>query len=163
MVLDGNQCNRGWLCRISSFSYFSDWGHKVTCIDQDQNKIASLVKGNIPIYEPGLEEIVKKNTMYGRLKFIHSMEEGLRNADIILVAVGTPSKEDGSLDLSDLWNVIQQLKQYVEHKVTIAIKSTVPVGTSQKVEQMLNNQQNDFYDVVFTPEFLRQGTAVKDF
>ncbi|HGA0700410.1 UDP-glucose 6-dehydrogenase [Bacillus cereus] len=142
---------------------FSDWGHKVTCIDQDQNKIASLVKGNIPIYEPGLEEIVKKNTMYGRLKFIHSMEEGLRNADIILVAVGTPSKEDGSLDLSDLWNVIQQLKQYVEHKVTIAIKSTVPVGTSQKVEQMLNNQQNDFYDVVFTPEFLRQGTAVKDF
>ena len=109
---------------------FSDMGHDVTCMDVDEKKIAGLRKGVIPIYEPGLEEMVEANSKQGRLTFTAAMEEAVRDGQFIFIAVGTPSMEDGTADLQHVLDVARKIGAFMEHRKVIVTKSTVPVGTA---------------------------------
>lgn len=143
-------------------------GTEVTCIDIDTQKIENLKKGILPIYEPGLEAIVKRNFENGRLLFSTSTEEGIKGADVAFIAVGTPPGEDGSADLSYVLTVAKEIGQYMNGYGVIVTKSTVPIGTAQKVKKALLEQLEhrglsiDF-DVASNPEFLKEGAAVNDF
>jgi len=143
---------------------FAETGNNVTCIDIDQEKIQSLLNGKVPIYEPGLEPIYLRNLEQKRLKFTTSLEEGIKDASIIFLALPTPPGEDGSADLSYILNVAKDLSTLISDYKVIVDKSTVPVGTSQKVAQALSESlDSNLYDVVSNPEFLREGVAVEDF
>jgi len=143
---------------------FAETGNNVTCIDIDQEKIQSLLNGKVPIYEPGLEPIYLRNLEQKRLKFTTSLEEGIKDASIIFLALPTPPGEDGSADLSYILNVAKDLSTLISDYKVIVDKSTVPVGTSQKVTQALSESlDSNLYDVVSNPEFLREGVAVEDF
>ena len=144
---------------------FSDFGNIVYCVDKDKNKIFNLEKGIIPIFEPGLEEIVKKNFNAKRIIFTTNIITAIRKADIVFIAVGTPSsKDNNSADLSNVFNVAKIIsKNLNKHKIIIT-KSTVPLGTGDLIEKILlkKNNKNKF-DVVSNPEFLREGDAIRDF
>ena len=147
---------------------FADTGVNVTCVDVDATKIANLKKGIIPIYEPGLDELVAKNYAAGRLKFTTSLEEVLNEQDIVFSAVGTPPDEDGSADLRYVLQVAKTIGQNLNRYVVVVTKSTVPVGTAQKIRNTISNElakrnvDIDF-DVASNPEFLKEGSAIKDF
>ena len=142
---------------------FAETGNHVSCVDIDPEKVKSLKNGIVPIYEPGLEIIFERNTRQGRLEFTTDLKEGIEGADIIFLALPTPPGEDGSSDLQYVLKVALDLGKIIERYVVIVDKSTVPVGTSEKVkEQVLRNATVDF-DVVANPEFLREGAAVDDF
>ncbi|BCC14777.1 TPA: UDP-glucose/GDP-mannose dehydrogenase family protein [Bacillus cereus] len=153
---------------LVSGAILSDFGHTVTCVDVDQNKIESLKNGVIPIYEPGLETVVQKNHYYKRLNFTTNIKEAVENNDVIFIAVGTPPADDGSADLQYVLAVAESIAKYMNGYKVIVDKSTVPVGTGQivksTVQEALDNRgvQYDF-DVVSNPEFLREGSAVRDF
>ncbi|WP_243821133.1 UDP-glucose dehydrogenase family protein [Bacillus thuringiensis] len=153
---------------LVSGAILSDFGHTVTCVDVDQNKIESLKNGVIPIYEPGLETVVQKNHYYKRLNFTTDIKEAVENNDVIFIAVGTPPADDGSADLQYVLAVAESIAKYMNGYKVIVDKSTVPVGTGQivksTVQEALDNRgvQYDF-DVVSNPEFLREGSAVRDF
>ncbi|HGO9407829.1 TPA: UDP-glucose/GDP-mannose dehydrogenase family protein [Bacillus cereus] len=153
---------------LVSGAILSDFGHTVTCVDVDQNKIESLKNGVIPIYEPGLETVVQKNHYYKRLDFTTNIKEAVENNDVIFIAVGTPPADDGSADLQYVLAVAESIAKYMNGYKVIVDKSTVPVGTGQivksTVQEALDNRgvQYDF-DVVSNPEFLREGSAVRDF
>ncbi|AWL11250.1 UDP-glucose 6-dehydrogenase [Saliniradius amylolyticus] len=142
-------------------------GHDVTCVDVDQDKVALLNNGGIPIYEPGLEPIVKENLAAGRLHFTTDAKEGVQRAEVIFIAVGTPPDEDGSADLKYVLSVARTVAEHMqEHKIVIN-KSTVPVGTADKVrasitETLRQRKVELSFDVVSNPEFLKEGAAVKD-
>lgn len=141
---------------------FAEFGFDVSCIDNNTSKISELKKGNVPIYEPGLDKLLSKNLESKRLKFISSMQEGVESADIIFIAVGTPSLPDGSADLSYIYESVKELAKYVKKNAVLVIKSTVPVGTTRAVKKFLLDLGVDI-DVAFNPEFLKEGGAVDDF
>ena len=144
---------------------FSDLGNKVYCVDKDINKINSLNKGVVPIYEPGLEEILKKNYRQKRLIFTTDLKKAVSNSDIIFICVGTPTKKNtNSADLKYVFNVARELKKIITKYKIIITKSTVPVTTGDKIEKILKNLKNKkLIDVVSNPEFLREGEAIRDF
>lgn len=137
-------------------------GHDVTCVDVDENKIKMLNEGKSPIYEPGLEEIMLKNRE--KLTFTLDSKNAYKDADVIFIGVGTPEKKDGSANLTYVFQVAKEIAQNIEKDTVIVVKSTVPIGTNKKVEKLI--KQNLNYDVrveiVSNPEFLSQGTAVRD-
>ena len=147
---------------------FSEMGVHVTCVDVDKQKIDSLNKGQIPIYEPGLETLVNKNRKSGRLRFTTSLQDVINEVDIIFSAVGTPPDEDGSADLKYVLDVARTIGQHINRYVLVVTKSTVPVGTATKVKEVINQQLHQRgvdvpFDVASNPEFLKEGNAVKDF
>ncbi|MFA6317180.1 MAG: UDP-glucose/GDP-mannose dehydrogenase family protein [Elusimicrobiota bacterium] len=147
----------------------SELGHRVVCVDSDPRKIAVLKKGAIPIYEPGLSEIVQRSRKAGRLHFTGSIKEGLKHggkrADVVFIAVGTPPRPDGSADLSAVEAVAAEVARHMTDYTVIVDKSTVPVETGEWVKRTVTriNKRGVPYDVVSNPEFLAEGTAVKDF
>jgi UDPglucose 6-dehydrogenase len=141
----------------------AEMGNEVVCIDVDQEKINKMQQGHVPIYEPDLETFFERNVKAKRLTFTTSLEEGIRESSVIFLALPTPPGEDGSADLSYILNVSEQLGKILDHYAVIVDKSTVPVGTAEKVKsKILENIDVDF-DVVSNPEFLREGQAVGDF
>ena len=138
-------------------------GNKVVCVDNDSGKIADLKNGVIPIYEPGLDEMVKRNEKLGRLKFTTDLKYGLDNSLIVFIAVGTPSAPDGSSDISAVLSVAEGIAEHISDYRIIATKSTVPVGTCQKVTDIIKTQSKVQFDYVSNPEFLKEGAAVEDF
>jgi len=144
---------------------FSDLGNTVYCVDNNKNKIDLLNDGKVPIYEPGLEEILKKNYKEKRLIFTTDLKKAVLNSDIIFICVGTPTlKNSDSADLKYVYNVVKQLKKIVSKYKIIVTKSTVPVCTGDKIEKILGNLINkNLVDVVSNPEFLREGEAIRDF
>ena len=144
---------------------FSDVGNKVYCVDKDQNKINSLKKGDVPIYEPGLEELLKKNLKQNRLIFTSNLKKAVLDSNIVFICVGTPTKKNSnSADLKNVFEVASQLKKYITKYKIIITKSTVPVTTGDQIEKILKNQKNKkLFDVVSNPEFLREGEAIRDF
>lgn len=153
---------------LVSGTCFADTGANVTCVDVDQNKIDRLKNGEIPIYEPGLDELVKKNVAAGRLKFTTDLASVLDDVEIVFSAVGTPPDEDGSADLKYVLQVAKTIGQNLKKYVVVVTKSTVPVGTAKKVrkaiEEELEKRGVDIeFDVASNPEFLKEGNAIKDF
>ncbi|MDR1561998.1 MAG: UDP-glucose/GDP-mannose dehydrogenase family protein [Dysgonamonadaceae bacterium] len=147
---------------------FAEMGVNVACVDIDKEKISNLNNGIIPIYEPGLEELVKKNTAAGRLKFTDKLPPLLDNAEVVFCAVGTPPDEDGSADLRYVLDVARTIGQNINKYILIVTKSTVPVGTAAKIKVTVNEELNKRgvsvnFDVASNPEFLKEGSAVKDF
>jgi UDPglucose 6-dehydrogenase len=144
---------------------FSDFGHEVVCVDRDAEKVARLTAGEVPIYEPGLDELIAKNAQAGRLSFTTDLSEALDGADAAFIAVGTPTRRgDGHADLSYVMAVAEQIACTATGYLVIVTKSTVPVGTNRKVKQVVAkaNPALDF-DVASNPEFLREGAAIDDF
>ncbi len=143
---------------------FAETGNHVVCIDIDERKVEKMKNGEVPIYEPGLEVLFERNTKAGRLTFTTDLKEGIRQAKIIFLALPTPPGEDGSADLKYILKVASDLSEMIEDYKVIVDKSTVPVGTAEKVEAILGAKLlKDKYDVVSNPEFLREGVAVDDF
>jgi UDPglucose 6-dehydrogenase len=140
----------------------SDMGHHVICLDIDAEKIAALEKGIVPIYEPGLEEIVQRNISAGRLKFTTDYQSSVQNSKVCFIAVPTPSKEDGSCDLSYVLAAARSVAESMLDPMVIVTKSTVPVGTSQKIRQTIEETTKIPFDVVSNPEFLKEGAAIAD-
>jgi UDPglucose 6-dehydrogenase len=143
---------------------FAEVGHHVICVDNDANKVKMLQAGGIPIYEPGLEELVKKNVAAGRLKFTSSTAEGVQNSDVIFIAVPTPPQPDGSVDLSYIERVARDIASAMTSYKIVVDKSTVPVKTGEKVSETIKRycSAKTEFDVVSNPEFLREGFAVGD-
>jgi len=143
---------------------FAEVGHYVTCVDNDENKIKQLQAGIIPIYEPGLETLVRKNVELGRLKFTSSIDEGVKNGEVVFIAVPTPPQADGSVDLSFVEKVARSIAEVLTEYRVIVDKSTVPVKTGEKVAETIRRycKTNVDFDVVSNPEFLREGSAVAD-
>ena len=149
---------------IVSGACFSDLGNSVICLDIDKNKINQLKQGIIPIYEPGLEEIVKKNIKNKRLSFSIDFDKSIKNSDIIFICVGTPKKNNGNADLTQVYNVAKKLSKLINKYKIIVTKSTVPVTTGDKIQTILSkNNRTNKYSVVSNPEFLREGEAIRDF
>ena len=144
---------------------FSDLGNTVFCVDNNKDKINSLNKGIIPIYEPGLEEILKRNFKQKRLIFTNNLKMAVEKADIIFICVGTPTKKkSNSADLKYVFQVANQLKKYIKKYKIVVTKSTVPISTGDKIEKILNKKKGKrIVDVVSNPEFLREGEAIRDF
>jgi UDPglucose 6-dehydrogenase len=144
---------------------FAEVGHQVICVDKDAGKIKLLQAGGMPIYEPGLEELVKRNVAAGRLSFTNSTEEGVAKSDIIFIAVPTPPQPDGSVDLSFMEGVSREIAQSMTGHKIVVDKSTVPVKTGDKVAETIKRycKARVDFDVVSNPEFLREGFAVDDF
>ncbi|WP_298998244.1 UDP-glucose dehydrogenase family protein [Flagellimonas sp. S174] len=153
---------------LVSGTCFAEMGNNVTCIDVDEKKIENLKNGIIPIYEPGLEAMVKRNVKNNTLHFSTSLESHLNNCDITFIAVGTPMGEDGSADLKYVLQVASEIGQHMEKELIIVDKSTVPVGTADKVSETIKKQLdnrgvNISFNVVSNPEFLKEGDAISDF
>lgn len=153
---------------LVSGACFADTGANVTCVDVDTKKIERLKKGEIPIYEPGLDELVLKNVKAGRLKFTSSLPEVLNEQEIVFSAVGTPPDEDGSADLKYVLQVAKTIGQNLNKYLVVVTKSTVPVGTARKVRATIQEELDKrgvdvAFDVASNPEFLKEGNAIKDF
>lgn len=144
---------------------FADFGVNVSCVDKDGEKIARLREGEIPIYEPGLQEIVTKNIEQGRLQFTTDLAESIKKSLVIFIAVGTPPKDDGSADLCYVEEVARTIARNLNGYKVIVTKSTVPVGTGNLIERIISEEQGGGhkFDVASNPEFLREGSAVEDF
>lgn len=151
---------------LVSGTAISDFGHKVICYDISKEKIKRLKNGEVPIYEPGLEELIKKNTSAGRLFFSNNPKESLANADVIFIAVGTPLGKDGKTDLTYIESAAKIIGDYISTYTVICTKSTVPIGTGKKIIDIINSAKKDrkaTFDYISNPEFLREGSAIKDF
>jgi UDPglucose 6-dehydrogenase len=144
---------------------FAEFGVHVTCVDNNEAKIAALKRGEIPIYEPGLDRLVAKNVAEGRLHFTTDFAEGVRSSLVIFIAVGTPPGEDGSADLQYVEAVARQIAEVMDGYKVVVNKSTVPVGTARRVQSIMNEvlQGRHRFDVASNPEFLREGSAIEDF
>ena len=150
---------------LVSGACFADFGHTVTCVDKDPGKIERLEQGVMPIYEPGLAELVASNVKEGRLGFTLDAKEAIRNADAIFIAVGTPSRRgDGHADLSYVYAAAKEIAEHMDGFTVVVTKSTVPVGTGDEVEEIIRKTNpNAKFAVVSNPEFLREGAAISDF
>jgi UDPglucose 6-dehydrogenase len=150
---------------LVSGACLSEFGHHVTCVDKDQSKIAALRAGKIPIFEPGLDDVVAVNVKAGRLAFTNSLAEAVTDADAVFIAVGTPSRRgDGHADLSYVFAAAEEIAASLSGYTVVVTKSTVPVGTGRKVEDVIRKARPDAdVDVVSNPEFLREGSAIEDF
>ncbi|MGD9745219.1 MAG: UDP-glucose/GDP-mannose dehydrogenase family protein [Verrucomicrobiales bacterium] len=148
---------------LTTGACFAEVGHEVLCVDNDEAKIARLLKGEIPIYEPGLSEMVLRNVAAGRLRFTSDTHEGVRSGDVIFIAVPTPPQADGSVDLSFIEKVAREIAPAIDSYKVVVDKSTVPVKTGEKVAETIRRYAPDAdFDVVSNPEFLREGSAVAD-
>lgn len=144
---------------------FSDFGHEVVCVDKDPTKISKLEAGEVPIYEPGLDDLMAKNVAAGRLSFTQDLEAALKDAKAVFIAVGTPTRRgDGHADLTFVYAAAEEIAHSLEDGAVVVTKSTVPVGTNRRVKQVISkaNPNLDF-DVASNPEFLREGAAIDDF
>lgn len=150
---------------LVSAACFADFGHDVVCVDKDQGKIDRLLKGEIPIYEPGLSELVAENMAAGRLSFTTDLPTGIEGASVIFIAVGTPSRRgDGHADLSYVYGVAREIADNLSSPAVIVTKSTVPVGTGDEVERIIGEAGSQAkFAVASNPEFLREGSAIGDF
>lgn len=148
---------------LVSGACLADLGHSVVCIDTDEGKIAKLKSGVMPIYEKDLEGLVKRNVEAGRLAFTSSFAEGIPGAEVVSIAVGTPSAPDGSVDMQYVDAAAKVIGENLTGYAVIADKSTVPVGTSERVAEIVGSVTEQDFDVVSNPEFLREGTSVSDF
>ncbi|MPZ39286.1 MAG: nucleotide sugar dehydrogenase [Rhizobiales bacterium] len=150
---------------LVSGACFADFGHDVTCVDKDKEKIAALERGVIPIYEPGLDDLVKHNSREGRLSFSVDLTEAVGSAAAVFIAVGTPSRRgDGHADLSYIYRAAREIAEKLRDFTVIVTKSTVPVGTGDEVERIIREARPDAdFAVVSNPEFLREGAAIRDF
>ena len=142
---------------------FAESGNQVVCIDIDEDKIAKLNRGGVPIYEPGLEELIRRNVNDGRLLFSTSYEEGIKDAQVVFIAVGTPPGEDGSADLKYVLAAARSVGENLTGYTVIADKSTVPVGTAAIVHEAVAQVAKHEFDIVSNPEFLKEGAAIDDF
>ena len=144
---------------------FSDLGNDVICVDKDLTKINNLKKGTIPIYEPGLEELVLKNVKNKKLNFSNDLESSVKKSDIIFICVGTPTKKNGkNADLSQIFGATKELSKFINKFKIIVTKSTVPVATGDKIEKILSKKHSkNKFSVISNPEFLREGEAIRDF
>ena len=142
---------------------FAESGNDVVCVDNDSKKIRMLQKGQIPIYEPGLEELVRRNAAEGRLTFSTALPPAVRDSQVIFIAVGTPQGEDGSADLKHVLSVAREIAKAMNGYKVIVDKSTVPVGTSRQVQEVMRRETRHPFSVVSNPEFLKQGAAIDDF
>lgn len=141
----------------------ADMGHSIICVDSDVTKIDRLLKGEVPIYEPGLDHLIHRNVREGRLEFTTDGVTSVRKAEVVYIAVGTPPAADGSADLSGVFAVARMIAQAMERPTTVVIKSTVPVGTADRVRAELAQHTQHGFDVVSNPEFLKEGAAIEDF
>lgn len=143
---------------------FADKGHSVVGVDMNQDKISKILQGVMPIYEPGLDEVVLKNVKKGKLKFTTSTADGVKESDVIFICVGTPMGETGAADLSAVMAVAKEIAHNLNGYKIVVTKSTVPVGTNERVEKVIleNMPKSAEFDVVSNPEFLREGTAIED-
>jgi UDPglucose 6-dehydrogenase len=142
---------------------FADSGNDVTCVDIDQEKIERLSQGEIPIYEPGLAEMVRENLAAERLRFTTDLPAAVRVAEIVYLAIGTPQSNDGAADLTALWQVVDSIAPHLRPEAIIVTKSTVPVGTCSKIAARLKEDTGRECDVASNPEFLKEGSAIEDF
>jgi UDPglucose 6-dehydrogenase len=142
----------------------ADFGMDVTCVDKDETKIALLKRGISPIYEPGLEELIHKNEKAGRLRFTTDLKEAIERSLVIFIAVGTPPKEDGSPDLSFIFQVASSIAEHMNGYKVVVTKSTVPTGTGAQIHEILKTRNGRYkFSIVSNPEFLREGSAIEDF
>ncbi len=142
---------------------FAELGHRVVCVDNDQGKLATLRSGKLPIYEPGLEEMVPKNVARGRLAFTDDLAKAVHDSEVVFIAVGTPPGEDGSADLRYVFAVAEAIANSLNGFKVVVMKSTVPIGTCDKVRAIIASKSKEHFAVVSNPEFLREGVAVPDF
>ncbi len=150
---------------LVSGACLSEFGHDVICVDKDQSKIAALEAGQIPIFEPGLDEVVAANVKAGRLSFTDDLKKAVPGVDAVFIAVGTPSRRgDGHADLSYVFAAAEEIADALTGYAVVVTKSTVPVGTGQKVAEIIRKKRGDAqFDVASNPEFLREGSAIEDF
>jgi UDPglucose 6-dehydrogenase len=150
---------------LVSGACFADFGHEVTCVDKDTGKIAALTRGEVPIFEPGLNDLVAANTRAGRLKFTNDLPGAVKAADAVFIAVGTPSRRgDGHADLSFVYDAAREIAGALAGFTVVITKSTVPVGTGDEVERIIREARPKAeFAVVSNPEFLREGAAIRDF
>ena len=150
---------------LVSGACFSEFGFAVTCVDKDSDKITSLEQGELPIYEPGLDDFVKRNSAAGRLRFTTELGPAVGSADAVFIAVGTPTRRgDGHADLSFVFSAAEEVATHLSGYTVVVTKSTVPVGTGQQVEQVIRKANPDAdFDIASNPEFLREGSAIADF
>ncbi|MEM8869238.1 MAG: UDP-glucose/GDP-mannose dehydrogenase family protein, partial [Pseudomonadota bacterium] len=144
---------------------FSDFGHEVICVDKDPAKIDSLRAGDVPIYEPGLKELLQRNVSAGRLSFTQDLSAAIAGAEAVFIAVGTPTRRgDGHADLTYVYTAATEIAPYITDYTVVVTKSTVPVGTNRRVKDLIKraNPQAPF-DIASNPEFLREGAAIDDF
>ena len=144
---------------------FSDFGHDVVCVDKDTSKIDALRRGEVPIYEPGLKELMAKNVDAGRLTFTLNLQEAITDADAVFIAVGTPTRRgDGHADLSYVYAAAEEIAKTAQDYIVVVTKSTVPVGTNRQVKKIIRKTNPNLqFDVASNPEFLREGAAIEDF
>ncbi|MDP6931143.1 MAG: nucleotide sugar dehydrogenase, partial [Planctomycetota bacterium] len=142
---------------------FAETGNQVICVDVDEDKIRRLQDGEVPIYEPGLEELIGRNTEEGRLTFTSDIKDAIQGAKVCFIAVGTPPGEDGGADLKHVIAVAKSIGENMNGYKVIVNKSTVPVGTAQKVRTEIERHTDERFDVVSNPEFLKEGAAIEDF
>ena len=150
---------------LVSGACFAEFGANVTCVDKDEHKINALLKGEIPIYEPGLDDLVARNVEAGRLGFSIELEDAIKHADLVFIAVGTPTRRgDGHADLKYVYAAAEEIAAYLNDYTVIVDKSTVPVGTARQVHRIISTTNPDAdFDVASNPEFLREGSAIDDF
>ena len=149
---------------LVSGACFADFGHQVTCVDKDKAKIDGLNAGVMPIWEPGLEALVKANAERGRLTFTTDLPSGVEHAEAVFIAVGTPARRgDGHADLTFVFEAVRELAKAIRPGTVVVTKSTVPVGTGDKIVEILNEEGADGISVASNPEFLREGAAIRDF
>jgi len=149
---------------LVSGACFADFGHRVTCVDKDSSKIDGLNAGLMPIWEPGLEALVKSNAERGRLTFTTDLPGAVKDAEAVFIAVGTPARRgDGHADLTFVFEAVRELAKVMKPGTVVVTKSTVPVGTGDKIEQILREEGMDDTSVASNPEFLREGAAIADF
>src|SRR5215470_2616091 len=150
---------------LVSGACIADFGHQVTCVDKDSKKISALNAGDVPIYEPGLEDIIRSNVRQGRLSFTTALSDALDGVQAVFIAVGTPSRRgDGHADLSYVYEVSREIAAALTGFTVVVTKSTVPVGTGDEVERIIRELRRDLdVAVVSNPEFLREGAAIHDF
>ena len=150
---------------LVSGACFSEFGFSVTCVDKNENKITQLKSNKMPIYEPGLDVLVKKNQDAGRLSFTTDLNRTVADADVVFIAVGTPTRRgDGHADLSYVFDAAEEIAEYISGYTVIVTKSTVPVGTGKKIFKIIRQKRSDLkFDVASNPEFLREGSAINDF
>ncbi|MFT3769936.1 MAG: UDP-glucose/GDP-mannose dehydrogenase family protein [Minicystis sp.] len=142
---------------------FADFGNDVACVDVDEGKIARLLRGEVPIYEPGLDTLIANNVKAGRLKFSTDVAAAIRGAEVVFIAVGTPPAADGSADLSAVFAVAKTIGENMQGFKVVATKSTVPVGTADKIKEILSSVTTHPFGVASNPEFLKEGNAINDF
>ena len=144
---------------------FAEFGLNVTCVDNNEKKIKLLKKGVVPFYEPGAEELLQRNLKAGRINFTTNIGNAVDSALVVFIAVGTPPRGDGSADMRHVEDVAKEIARHIKSYKVIVTKSTVPVGTGEKLRQVIskNLKENVDFDIVSNPEFLREGAAIEDF